>query len=229
MKLPNSLFRYRPFQSEHDFRTLQQSYLWASNFDRLNDPMEAFLRFNSSQDLLELNQMANSSDFLAGAQRIISDIAPSLAVVCFSTGFEFRMMWGYYANSFKGACLEYNTSELILSSRNGAYHPKKVNYSDVPTKDFAFSTDSEIAGWHENYKSRLFLKHSDWQHEEEWRIVCGQSGELPILKSALKNVYCGPLMQKEKISRICELLKTEKTSVFAIELVGYDLKPVQIK
>lgn len=229
MKQPTTLFRFRPFQYDHDFKSLEESYLWASSFTELNDPMEAFLRFDSQRDALLFNGRPDAIRHREALQKIISDILPTLSVVCFSTNYNLRMMWGYYANSFRGACLEYDTSELMQRSSIGVNKLDIVEYCEAPYADFAFSNFREPNEWHQNYSSRLYLKHNDWLHEQEWRLVGGQEGARYISDLALKNIHCGPLMSDENKNKICDLVKNRTTSVFEISFDGYNLKPVLLQ
>lgn len=76
-------------------------------------------------------------------------------VACFSETPLSILMWSYYANNHKGICLMFDfTNDNFIKC-----NCHKVQYSDI-------------------YKTRLglfdnyFTKSRQWEHEQEWRIVC---------------------------------------------------------
>ena len=127
-------------------------------------------------------------------QEIIEETIPKslppvlgFKVSCFSEEKESLLMWAYYANSYAGVCLEFDTQNDNLLLENCV----KVQYSN----DFLpGSTDCDF----------LFRKSSQWEHEKEWRIACkGNVDFLPC--SAVCAIYLGCRMPKENESEFIEL------------------------
>ena len=78
-------------------------------------------------------------------------------------------MWGYYAKSHRGICVEYDFTDTRLKEKAG-----HVIYS----KNRDFHSDK----WY-------LLKSDCWQHEKEWRIAQAFPVEklcIPVKKSFLE-------------------------------------------
>ncbi|HEY1395289.1 MAG TPA: DUF2971 domain-containing protein [Roseateles sp.] len=123
-------------------------------------------------------------------------------------------MWAYYSDNSKGFCFEVEWTDEVL----GQYQlmPTGVLYSSVARvhnrADIFGKLLREEAELHpdwsmdrllEETRSDFFLfrfnalntcravsiKHSDWAHEKEVRLIAPRSGPLPILKQILRRVY----------------------------------------
>ncbi len=90
------------------------------------------------------------------------------------------LMWAHYADSHKGAVIEFDTSHAALKSPRSATdelrYPRKVLYVDHMPKASLDQTNAEV----------LFLtKGKPWAYEKEWRILqaarfaVATSGEQP--------------------------------------------------
>lgn len=76
-------------------------------------------------------------------------------VSCFSEYNDSILMWAYYANAYKGVCIQYDVASNSLLQK--ICH--KVQYTDHFNENH---TDSSI----------YYRKSRAWEHEQEWRIVC---------------------------------------------------------
>lgn len=90
-------------------------------------------------------------------------------------GFDLHSMWANYADKGYGVCFvfEKNSMCTYLESDN-LYVADEVNYNDVFSQDT--NTDirdmHEIKTWiNEHVKDLFFTKRSEWQHEQEFRII----------------------------------------------------------
>ncbi|WP_236190188.1 DUF2971 domain-containing protein [Pseudomonas pharyngis] len=140
-----------------------------------------------------------------------------------------QAMWAYYAEDGKGVCFELEWSASILDEK--ALIPVDVTYSRVARKhnraedwrtifldlaeknpDASFQELYELS-LEENSRRRVGIlstaratsvKHTDWAHEREIRILSGKSGARQILSSVLKRVHFmrtdgdewGPILQE---------------------------------
>ena len=106
-------------------------------------------------------------------------------------GYASPMMWGQYANSSKGICIELDSDKLDLN-KTGLW-AAKVEYTEkVPEIVFdgcMFRNDDDINLFIENNANDIFFKkHFHWQYENEYRIISNSDTYLPIW-DAITAVY----------------------------------------
>lgn len=103
----------------------------------------------------ELNYDALLKNFVTvlGLNKLIQ--VDNNKVCCFSETALSILMWSYYANNHSGVCLmfDFNDDQVLASNCH------KVQYTDFYLTDI---------GSYCNY----FIKSRQWEHEQEWRIVC---------------------------------------------------------
>lgn len=107
-------------------------------------------------------------------------------VFSLSEGYDLDNMWGYYADSGRGFCIEYDFTcgqKLSIDLKKFLLNIYRVNYSyehsflDVESilEKFFFENDSEeyltkIMG---STINQVTSKSKCWEHEREWRLVVG--------------------------------------------------------
>lgn len=112
------------------------------------------------------------------------------------------VMWGNYADSFKGVCLEFdfNLTEKLIEK----FHP--VTYSD----------ELMVINNHDMIIDAALRKKQKWKYEEEWRtLIFPGKGEISFNKESLIGVYFGVNVLSEKRNNIIDLiLKNNYTTKF---------------
>lgn len=123
-------------------------------------------------------------------------------------------MWAYYCNDAHGVCFELEWSKEVIE--RFSLRPTFVHYTDQSRIHNRFedmraellALDAAHPDWtvqrlHEYSLSATFfaqwmarsmsravsMKHADWAHEHELRMLSPTAGPLPILKLILKRVY----------------------------------------
>ena len=111
------------------------------------------------------------------------DIQKRVHVYSLSESYDLENMWGYYADSGKGFCIEYDynlVQEQNLTTKRYLLNTFKVNYSNEPRALFAkilpemhsFENNMQLL---ENVRrttiGNLLQKEKCWEHEKEWRII----------------------------------------------------------
>ncbi len=138
------LYKFRPLSDDKDFdrarAILDTGSFWCSRFSELNDPMEGVFTVPNSE-----------------AVRRIYDKKNKYKICSFSGegGFSSPLMWGYYANGFKGLAIEVKVD---------ATHVRSVRYSPAVS-------DVEILGAKLDIESLLTIKLNSWAHEWEYRFL----------------------------------------------------------
>lgn len=122
-------------------------------------------------------------------------------------------MWAYYCNNSRGVCFELEWTDDILAEYQLV--PARVEYSATTrvhnraedlrnlillvAKENPQASADEVMSMtlSDSFRRRwgimttaraACVKHADWQHEDEIRILAPRAGPLPLMKAVLKSV-----------------------------------------
>jgi len=144
------IYKFRPLANDTDYDRardiLETGCFWCSTFSELNDPMEGvFLTTTPSNDIP--NIYGEKCKF-----RICS--------FADSTAFKKPIIWGYYANGFRGLAIQ-------VEVRGGEVH--RVQYCDQ-------LQSMVLSGGTSSIRQILLTKLSPWKHEGEFRFLTESDG-----------------------------------------------------
>ena len=170
-----------------------------NDFSLAEERVLAFLKryindeLSQKNALNEINSLVKASISLPHAESFAHEtyqynrkLCNSLHVFSMSDSYDLDNMWGYYSDSGKGFCIEYDFSKILDlpdDSKKVLLNTYKVRYSKS-SKIFDIEAYVEI-NFFENasadmYKrltssivSQTVTKDITWEHENEWRIVLG--------------------------------------------------------
>ncbi len=146
------LYKFRPLGTEKDLNRIDEilstNNFWGSKFFELNDPMEGVFYFP-----LDINEK------MMHLTRLLFSAKNSYKICSFSNvyGFENPLLWGHYANGFKGVAIEID-----------------VNPSEVYQVRYANSIlDIKLSGQDADdiVKEILTTKLILWNYENEYRLL----------------------------------------------------------
>jgi hypothetical protein len=143
--------------------------------------------------LSEINTLVKESISLPCAEsfaletyRYNRDLCSRLHVFSMSDSYDLDNMWGYYADSGRGFCIEYDFmrgKELSIGLKKFLLNIYRVNYSnecsffDIESfwEKFFFENDPEecLTKIMESTINQITSKSKCWEHEREWRFVVG--------------------------------------------------------
>ena len=130
---------------------------------------------------IEKFQKANPSilkEYKDKIMNITKSLGDGVGVFCLSKHYKNTLLWGHYANSHKGFCIYYNRTKLIKfinSKFENKTMFKDVTYSnDIPLLnlnkiEFMSKGNNEVITEYSGL--RYSTKHTDWQYENEFRII----------------------------------------------------------
>jgi len=131
-------------------------------------------------------------------------------------------MWAYYGDNSNGVCFELAWSDEIMMAHQ--LWPSRVQYTDAPRKfnraddmcEMLLAIGADKPEWTikqifdfsmtEPFRRRygiagvaraVSIKHSDWQHEDEIRLLSPRARAIPILADTLKRVFFMNTMSNE--------------------------------
>lgn len=141
-----------------------------------------------------------------------------MAISCFSETNKSKLMWGHYANSYTGYCLEYDFTRIGDEMfRRGI---NKVIYSNIRPRreDFKNDYDYTIAV--------LATKSEEWSYEKEWRLnnvlpydmAINKNYPIYFVKEAITAIYLGCNIDCEKKKKIIEEYSGRGLPVFEMRL-----------
>lgn len=161
------LFRYTP-ADYYNIRALEQGKIYLAPIGSMNDVFEGLSCYTDDKTLQLIGNMGNA-----------------VYLKSFTENNNSLSMWGQYADSYKGFCVEYDVSKMKL---NYYYHLFPVIYSDSRAtkanirymiEDFGrLKIDEQNGDGIQDDTSflkdtmALFLNKSlEWQNEKEWRMI----------------------------------------------------------
>jgi len=157
------LIKFRSLGSDNEFKRIKEilktNKFWCSKLWNLNDPMEGVYRnsFFNSDDIFEMFTEKNNK------------------IICsFShiTALNNNLLWGYYANGFKGVAIEIEINEIEI---------KKMNYFNIQVFNQNLHNVDDI----------ITRKLKDWEHEQEYRFICDSSKDKKCKIGKITKVYFG--------------------------------------
>ncbi len=148
---------------------------------------------------------------LANAEKLLYEtLCNRYRIYCLSEKPDVPLMWGHYAGSHTGICLEFDARCAPFAAA------EKVKYVS------AYPAFDVLKGSYEF----LFTKSADWSYEAEWRLITEERAVaasprtiktdndfLTILPSVLKSVTIGCLTDKSTRQQIENLIKRTAPSV----------------
>ena len=179
-----ALFHYTCLESFK--KILEDLTLLPSSFERLNDMNEGNVHnMNLNQNFMV---MYNTDKYIKEKCRII----------CFSQNYDINSfgqegtnhpaMWAHYADNSNGVCIVIDKEAFISKNKdildNHFYKFEDVKYSlsntpDDEKIDYEAKTPEDFII--KNWQDLFFLKHKDWENEDEHRLfIMDYDGKLSI-------------------------------------------------
>lgn len=186
----------------------------------------------------------NNTDVLKGMYSSIQIEQNRKNIACFSEVNDSSLMWGHYAASHQGFCIEYNFQPVVkqceikcgnpLYCQNLMLSPSlaPVIYSDTKynaflalatpiTQQIALSSGISLQPFYDDIlfiTKTLLTKSSDWSYEKEWRMFSPPSENIALHKKITEQaptaVYLGARMKTEDEERVVAICKDKRIPLF---------------
>lgn len=203
-----ALFHYTNLESFK--KILEDLTLLPSSFKRLNDMNEGNVR-----------NMCLNHNFMV-MYKADEYIKEKCHIISFSQNYEINglcyegtnhpAMWAHYADNSNGVCIVIDKVAFIAKNKdifeNYFYKFEDVEYNLFNTPDsekIDFEAETEYEFIKTNWKSLFFLKHKDWENEDEHRLfIMDYNGKLSI-DGCIKYIVLGRKLFLDNV-KIKELL-----------------------
>ena len=230
MRKPISVFKYRPFDEHEYYKGSFHGELFFASPSKFNDPFDCLIleryelgnknqRIQKIQDIfkrdfpkLKMNQIRkkakeylrdNPNIFLNAhsmEDRIQKYSTDTLGICSLTEVPDDLLMWGHYADSFRGFCIEYDLNMLNnIFNDICILHEKLIIMDKVNYLDFYPNVNPYTQSDLERTKILLFSKSKKWKYEAEWRVVYYKNPNsiIKIPTVAIKAIYLGLNVKKE--------------------------------
>lgn len=256
---PKSLIKFYngSYVNENNFYldALKKQELWLSSPYYFNDPFDCVINVNFEEIAREvflkkvhsffneeaaenfLNMVDEKTESLSlkmGSKKYkenVGKITDRIFVACFSEPCNLKSlrMWGHYANSHKGFCLEYDIIDICKCWEDGVL---PVLYSNKYYIQQRGKTGQDIRRFKTTF---AFTKAYEWNYEKEWRLLAieekaaGKAGFLSPFVTPIR-AYLGCRIEeklKDELIVICKQLGINVYELY-METNSYNLAYRQI-
>ncbi|KLI43819.1 DUF2971 domain-containing protein [Brachyspira hyodysenteriae] len=191
-----TVYKYRPIDINTE-KLILNSKVRLSDYNYFNDPADPLIKLNK-------RSLKNIYKFIKNIK--ISSLSPT---------YDNFLMWSHYSNEHKGICIEYDISNFKKLNPNiERLIFKKVGY--IPEISFGNykhileSRDLDLTN--SRFISLFYLKHKNWQYENEYRFIADTKEE--YIHLPIKSIYFGMNASNEDIELIINLVKDDNIKYY---------------
>ena len=163
---PKILFKFRPVSTAEQLARLIDSInnnkIFFPDYKKLNDPLESAIYMVEAGGYAGCSITRNADD----EDTVISNLKREYRILSLTDSCFSPSMWAYYANEHNGICIGYWNQGIFATAKQLTYLPKPMPAKS--TNEYGIVDFKKIG---REIKTSFFYKHSDWEHENEWRIV----------------------------------------------------------
>lgn len=224
------VFKYRGGDSmilRRDLRSLAKSQIFSAPIWSFNDPFEAkvkvhdnsfeFGKFLKLLPTFKYNEKIKQAE-LSFIDALATFIATSKSwgIYSLSKSYNDELLWAYYADSHRGFCVEYDLEKLKEYKI-----PTEPTVSVEYQNDIPVITSLDVLSMDKNQeclqKKLIATKSKRWAHENEIRIITGQTGLYDYDYRALKCIYFGYRSDERFRKLIMRVLKGREIKYYLMK------------
>ena len=208
------VYKYRS-GTTRDIEALMNNQFYSASIESLNDVHEGKIIIDNQEielsDLLIKNPIFT---FISSMNDIFEKYiqeCKSYGIYSLSKNYDNELLWAYYANSYKGFCIEYDLE--ILKQ----YPLKQEAFYDVMySKNIPTLRIGDISEPKTLLKKLLSTKSLNWKHEDEFRIITGTVGIYHYFNRAVKSIYFGHRTPENTIKLVMNILRGKGIEYYKI-------------
>lgn len=207
------VYKYRS-GTTRDIEALMNNQFYSASIESLNDVHEGKIIIDNQEiklfDLLAKNSASLFDISIDNNLENLINIYKNSGVYSLSKNYKNELLWAYYADSYKGFCIEYDFDILKQYPCNeDAFFD--VEYSkNVPIINLKDVLNTNIL------KKKLVTKSLSWKHEKEIRILTPSKGMFNYFIKAVKSIYFGHRTPENTIKLIMNILRGRSIKYYKI-------------
>ncbi|WP_297285084.1 DUF2971 domain-containing protein [uncultured Brachyspira sp.] len=170
-----------------------------SNYNYFNDPIDPPIKLN----IYNFKNIKNID---------------RIKICSLAVEYDNFLMWSHYADEHKGICIEYDISYLKkLNSKINKLILKKVIYTNkiITNKVYPYILKNKDIEYENKFISLFYIKHKNWQYENEYRIIADTKEEYIYLP--IKAIYFGMNASDDDIKLIKSLVKDDTVKFYKMK------------
>jgi len=228
----DKIYKFRK-GDDWDIKNLKNDILKMTSAIKFNDPFDSVISVINKDTFLEeflllsehpeFNEILKAKSIEELCENMHKDLYPhyedflkKTQICCFSSTIDSILMWSHYANEHKGFCIEYDT-KMLLKRLLPLYPVKYSNKMPI------WETGND------NFKRGVYTKASEWEYENEWRVI------MPVDDNQLLNIkdptsiYIGCNASETLRNDLIEICKNKKIDCYQAKKDYYDYKLNYVK
>lgn len=225
----NSFYKYMSLGSQYTLDNIENDVFHFSLVKDLNDIFEfSYNIYDVDKECDRRKEILSNiifvdkpskqeiNDFIdvkSSLNKVFDQIIAYTFIYFLTTSYNNHLMWGHYANSYNGICVEYDAMELF---KKYYMFIAPVNYSEyVPKEAYDNSLNDKIRFLHKCCST----KEMCWQYEEEWRIIkIDLVQKRTVLNDIVKpkSITIGYNVKNEDIENLKRICKNKKIPLYMI-------------
>jgi hypothetical protein len=159
------LYRYQPI-NKYTLINLSKRSNWSADPLQFNDPFEFALK--SEWYLNDENIMTLLTPEKIKSREVIRKFLLNCGVISYSSNIGDKLLWSHYGDFHRGMCLSFDFSDKQLSEIVKVKYQKQIH-------DFQFSEN--IRQMDSSTMETILTKSTEWEYENEWRVVLPTKNE----------------------------------------------------
>lgn len=184
--IPQKLYKFEPFEKQR-IETLVNRKIYVSHATSFDNPYDTKGFFIQKDKIMkEYNEFNKKDEFSLSAEEYYEEIIKKSKfwfekcwISCFTEELYNFPMWYYYADKYKGYCVEYdfsvlkNTDEFKQSIKPVIYLSRKYDMTNIYKCVFnpGKILNGESSTYYLLHTLGNTLKHESWKFQKEWRYI----------------------------------------------------------
>lgn len=201
---PKYLYKFSQI-NDNLFKLINKNSLYFNSVYNFNDPFDGRISIDYSEvshstikDLPLDFSSVSENNLLDIFNKLEYYLATTSLISCFSTEDSSNTMWAHYADSHRGVCLEFDSTQDLEIFGIGDF----VRYvSKMPSLKFP-DNEKKLK------QTMIFSKYDTWSYEKEYRIL------LYLSEQEIQDIYFNNL--NKPISQIGQIRPFNKTALVSI-------------
>ena len=225
----NSFYKYMSLESQYTIDNIKNDVFHFSLINDLNDIFEfSYNIYDIDKEIDRRKEILSHivfveeptkeeiDDFVdvrSSLNKTLSQIISHTFVYSLTTSYNNHLMWGHYANSYNGICVEYDAMELFAK-----YYIfiAPVDYSEyVPKEVYDNSFNDKIRFLHKCCSTKEIC----WRYEDEWRIIKIDLNQKRTIMNDFvkpKSITVGYNAKKENIEELKRICKKKEMPLYKL-------------